>query len=335
MLELEVLKVAAHEPRDDRRDPRHGLPDPPPADGAANRPPRAHRARAADRVDVPRDRSNPRARASSCIERALEIGADPNDPYVARRARGRAAARTRTSAATSSRRPTMFEDARSRCSAGRRATTGSARRRGCSSCSRCASSATTSRCARSTSEYLTDAASARRSLPRVDDAARVRVDVARRGRRAAARSASSSARPGSPPAERLPRPALPRAVAWGEIGLYAASLDRRARSSTIGSRSCTARCSRRVASIRVADDYLRGRLSLAGHRAADEAPRAAQRLAREKNTMANVWGACCTPASPPSSRGTRAAELFTRAAMRPSAPACARRRPLPAGEPRR
>ena len=126
------------------------------------------------------------------------------------------------------------------------------------------------------------------------------------------RCASSSARPGCRPRERFHVQHFHELVAWGEIGLYAGTIDPRAdleaRFAHLHGSLLT-----RISSIRLADEYLRGRLSLAGHRAADEAPRAARRLSREKNAMANVWGAVLTAGIAAEQSKTRAADLFARA----------------------
>jgi hypothetical protein len=77
-------------------------------------------------------------------------------------------------------------------------------------------------------------------------------------------------------------------VAWAEIGLYCGSLDARAR---LAERFAGLHGSLllRVESIRVQTAYLRGRLAIADYLPAAEAARAVRRLRRENNPLAAVW----------------------------------------------
>ncbi len=91
-----------------------------------------------------------------------------------------------------------------------------------------------------------------------------------------------------PPADRFHVQHFHELVAWAEIGLYHGELDPRAqlddRFARLGASMLL-----RVESIRVQDSYLKGRLALAGHRPAAEAKHAARALAKEKNPLAAVW----------------------------------------------
>ena len=226
MLELEVLKVAAHSLAMIDAAPRHGLPDATPTDGAADRPPRAHRSRAAPRVDVttrpPRISDE---RSSTSIARSRSA-ADPDDPYCAR-----ASCRCTRRSCVLRRRPRQGRGlARKRRSPMFRHAPGnnwesSSTRLFLLFSQRFIGDYVTMRA--KYEEYKTDACGSRRSLPRFDDAARVRRDVARRGRcpRCGPRARSRDLGPLHRP---LPRPALPRAGRVGEIGLYRGVLDERA-----------------------------------------------------------------------------------------------------------
>jgi tetratricopeptide (TPR) repeat protein len=102
-------------------------------------------------------------------------------------------------------------------------------------------------------------------------------------------------------------------VAWAEIGLYCGTLDPRAR---LDERFAGLHGSMllRVESIRVQTDYLRARLAIAGHLPAREAARAARRLDRENNPLAAVWALLIRAGDRAGTDASRAAALFEQVA---------------------
>jgi tetratricopeptide (TPR) repeat protein len=112
-----------------------------------------------------------------------------------------------------------------------------------------------------------------------------------------------------PPADRFHVQHFHELVAWAEIGLYHGVFDERAqlddRFDRLGKSMLT-----RVESVRVQTDYLRGRLAIAGQLPEAEARRAARKLAKEKNPMAKVWAIVVEAGAD----ATRAASLYERAA---------------------
>ena len=116
-----------------------------------------------------------------------------------------------------------------------------------------------------------------------------------------------------PPADRFHVQHFHELIAWAEIGLYHGTIDTRAQLADRFARLERSLLTR-VSSIRVANDYARGRLALAGHLPDAEAKKAARRLAAEPSTLGNVW-ALVLDACGAASRGEVAAKgLFLRAA---------------------
>jgi eukaryotic-like serine/threonine-protein kinase len=125
-----------------------------------------------------------------------------------------------------------------------------------------------------------------------------------------------------PPADRFHVQHFHELVAWAEIGLYRGAIDERAQLADRFAR-LERSLLKRVSSIRLANDYVRGRLAIAGHLPAVEARRSARRLAAEHNPLGNVWGmvleacgAATRSESDAASQFVRAADAAAKAGMR-------------------
>jgi tetratricopeptide (TPR) repeat protein len=125
-----------------------------------------------------------------------------------------------------------------------------------------------------------------------------------------------------PPADRFHVQHFHELIAWAEIGLYHGTIDARAQLTdrfALLDRSLLTR----ISTIRVSNDYARGRLALAGHLPEVEARKASRRLAAEHNPLGNVWGlvleACgaATRAEPAAAgQFARVADAAAKAGMR-------------------
>jgi tetratricopeptide (TPR) repeat protein len=92
-----------------------------------------------------------------------------------------------------------------------------------------------------------------------------------------------------PPAERFHVQHFHELIAWAEIGIYHGVMDDRAQ---LADRFARLRSSMllRIESVRVQTDYTRGRLALTGHLPAAEAARSAANLEKDgRNPLARVW----------------------------------------------
>jgi tetratricopeptide (TPR) repeat protein len=126
----------------------------------------------------------------------------------------------------------------------------------------------------------------------------------------------------APPADRFHVQHFHELVAWAEIGLYTGSIDERARLADRFTRLERSLLTR-VSSIRLATAYVRGRLAIAGHLPEGEARKSVRRLAAESTPLSNVWAAildACGAAArsePDAAAGfARAADAATVAGMR-------------------
>jgi len=130
-----------------------------------------------------------------------------------------------------------------------------------------------------------------------------------------------------PPAERFHVQHFHELIAWAELGLYHGTIDSRAQLADRFARLERSLLTR-VSSIRVSYDYARGRLALAGHMPAGEAKKSARRLAAEPNPLGNVFGlvleacsAAVTGESDAAARFLRAGDAAAKAGMRATAAA--------------
>jgi hypothetical protein len=116
-----------------------------------------------------------------------------------------------------------------------------------------------------------------------------------------------------PPTDRFHVQHFHELVGWAEIGLYHGILDDRAH---LDDRIAKLRNSllTRVESIRVMFEYVRGRLAIAGHLPAAEAQLAAKALRKEKNPLAAAWWTLIDAGLVAGSSEDRAAMLYERAA---------------------
>ncbi|HSN29378.1 MAG TPA: hypothetical protein VLT45_23975, partial [Kofleriaceae bacterium] len=119
-----------------------------------------------------------------------------------------------------------------------------------------------------------------------------------------------------PPGERYHVQHFHELVAWGELALYTGTIDPRAQLDDRFAR-LHASLLKRVASIRIVDEFLRGRLALVGYRPLAEAARAAKKLAAEKTPMPTVFAMLLEAGLAPTPEGfTAAAEAASRAGLR-------------------
>jgi hypothetical protein len=116
-----------------------------------------------------------------------------------------------------------------------------------------------------------------------------------------------------PPADQFHVQHFHELMAWGELALYRGELRDRARLDDAVAK-LHASLLLRVETIRVQYESLRGRLAIAGHLPAREAARAARALAREANPMAKLWAIAIQAGAIAADDRARAASLFERAA---------------------
>ena len=119
-----------------------------------------------------------------------------------------------------------------------------------------------------------------------------------------------------PPGDRYHVQHFHELVAWGELGLYSGTLDPRAKLDERFGRLHDSLLTR-VTTIRIVDEFLRGRLAVAGHRPFAEAARAAKKLAAEKTPLPMVWARLLEAAIDPSpERFAIAAEMSAKSGLR-------------------
>ncbi len=114
-----------------------------------------------------------------------------------------------------------------------------------------------------------------------------------------------------PPADRFHVQHFHELISWAEIALYRGTVDSRAQLDDRFAR-LHASMLLRVESTRVSAAYARGRLALAGHVPAREARQMARALGREANPLAAVWAIILEAGEAP---GSAAAALYERAAI--------------------
>jgi tetratricopeptide (TPR) repeat protein/predicted Ser/Thr protein kinase len=116
-----------------------------------------------------------------------------------------------------------------------------------------------------------------------------------------------------PPADRFHVQHFHELIAWSEIGLHTGTLDQRAQ---LDIQFAKLRDSMllRVESVRVQNEYLRGRLAIAGHLPRREAKHAVRKLAREENKLAASWALLVAAGDAADTDPRKASALYERAA---------------------
>ncbi len=116
-----------------------------------------------------------------------------------------------------------------------------------------------------------------------------------------------------PPADRFHVQHFHELIAWSEIALYTGTLDPR---TQLDQQFAKLRDSMllRIESIRVQNDYLRGRLAIAGHLPRREVALSMRRLARRNNKLANAWALVLEAGDVGDSDPKAASSLYQRAA---------------------
>ena len=117
------------------------------------------------------------------------------------------------------------------------------------------------------------------------------VDVSRRGRPRRCGARAQARDVGARPTIAFTCSTFTSSIAWGEIGLYCGTIDARA---PLDERFARLRGSllTRIASIRVANEFLRGRLALAGHLAPRRGPPRGEEARRARTTRWRPCGRC-------------------------------------------
>ncbi len=308
MLELEVLKVAAHslamidairgmdfQTRHLRMALRTGH--------------REHIARALLLESMFHSTSSNRGRAAAYLDRAIAVGADPRDPYISAMV-----AAARGAAAYFSGDIVTGAALLGECVTTLRAVPGNNWERSTSRLFelfslRYIGDYVVMR--RKYEEYTTDAAyRGDRYLDSTMRRASVSMWLAEDDPAGAVRELERAT--WAPPADRFHVQHFHELVAWAEIGLYTGRLDERAQ---LDDRLERLRRSMllRVQSVNVLEAYVRGRLAVAGLRPAGEAARAVRRLRREHNPLAGVWALVIAAGDQGGADPARSAATYARA----------------------
>ncbi|MBV8760210.1 MAG: protein kinase [Deltaproteobacteria bacterium] len=256
--------------------------------------------------------SNP-ARSTRLIDRALEIGADPNDPYI-----GGLMAGAHGANAYFGGEPVKATEHFARCIEMLRGAPGSNWERSTGRLFRLFSLRFVGDFVELRAryeEYLEDAAS-RGDVYLESTMRRACVSMFLAEDDVQGAIGELERATWGPPGERYHVQHFHELVAWAEIVLYTGEVEPRAQLDERFARLHSSLLTR-VSTIRVVDEFIRARLALAGHRPFTEVARAAKNLAAETTPMPLAWAALLEASLAPSAeRFAAAAELSAKAGMR-------------------